>query len=287
MTMPIGLTEIIEALRQAGIREGDTLNIHSRLFTVGLLRDVTSASDIPGVYLRAFQEVLGSSGTLVVPTYTTSFGRLGKPFSLEESPSEMGVFSETVRTTADSRRTLHPIQSLAALGAQAEPLTRDHPRWNVGHGTIWDRMHKLRTKVVTVGIPLRQCLSFVHHAEFLACAPYLYHKLLRGEVYAGGVKIRDPFLMSARYLRCGIAYDLSRMEAELIARGAVRQCPLGVEQLRVVSMDAVFEVCMKGFRKDPYYLLKNPPRFTEGEIPCDGVTGGREEAIPSYFEILK
>ena len=287
MALPIGLTEIVQSLREAGIREGDLLNVHSRLFTVGLLRDVSSVSDIPNVYLRAFQEVLGGTGTLVVPTYTTSFGRIGKPFSLEESPSEMGAFSETVRRAAGSRRTLHPIQSLTALGSQAERLTLNHPRWNVGYDTLWDRMHKLGAKVVTVGIPMRQCLSFVHHAEFLVCVPYLYHKLLRGEVYAGGVRVLDPFFMSVRYLQYGILYDLSRLEAELVRRSAIREVPLGLDRIRVVSMEAVFKACMDGLRRDPYYLLKEPPRFIDGEMPCDGVTRGREGFMPSYFEILE
>ncbi len=287
MSLPVEFNEIVGALRQAGVLEGDLVNVHSRLFTLGLVQGVTSTSDIPAFYLRALREVLGDGGTLVVPTYTTSFGRIGKPFDLEGSPSEMGIFSEYVRKAEGSRRTLHPIQSLTAVGALAQELTWDHPCWNVGHDTIWDRMLKRQGKVVVMGIPPRQCLSFVHHVEFLACAPYIYHKVLQGEVYAGGIRILHPFLMAVRYLNCGIFYDLSRLQADLICLSAMKQVPLGGDFVWVVSLEAVFETCMKGLRKDPYYLLQKAPSFVQGEIPLDGPTSGREGFIPSYFEISR
>ena len=288
VTRPVDFAEIMQAIRQAGIKRGDLVMVHSRLFSIGVLRDVSDVSEIPGVYLRAFQEVLGKSGTLVVPTFTTSFGRYGKPFVYEESPSEMGVFSETVRRAPGSRRTLHPIQSLTALGALADALTRDHPRWNVGSDTIWDRMHHRGGKAVTVGIPFRQGLSFVHHMEFLACAPYVYPKVLRGEVYRGGKRVAGDFFFPARYLQYDIVYDLSRrVEPDLAATSAVTRVPLGEEWVQMVPLEVVFDVCLRGLKRDPYYLLQKPPAFVEGEMPCDGITAGREEAIPSYFQVVR
>lgn len=283
----VDFNQIVNTLGQAGIEKGDSLIVHSRLFTIGLVHGVTSVSEIPGLYLEAFQTAVGDRGTIVVPTYTTSFGRFGKPFVFEKSPSEMGAFSEYVRKSKGSRRTLHPIQSLAAIGAKAEVLTKDHPRWNVGYDTIWDRLLKHRGKVVTLGIPPRQCMSLVHHLEFLACVPYLYHKILRGEVYAGGVRIQEDFLIAVRYLNFGISWDLSRLESDLSAMSAIRRVALGEDWVWVVSMDDVFEACMRGLRNDSYYLLQKAPCFIEGQIPCDGTTSRREESIPNYFEILR
>lgn len=285
MSLVIEFNDIVSALREAGVNSGDTLMVHSRLFTVGLIRGVAGVSEIPAIYLQAFQTVIGERGTIVVPTYTTSFGRFGKPFVYEESPSEMGMFSEHVRTSRGSCRTLHPIQSLTALGARAETLTKNHPRWNVGYDTIWDRMLQDGAKIVTLGLPPRQCMSLVHHIEFLACVPYLYHKVLRGEVYVGGRRIHDDFVIAVRYLNYGISWDLSRLESDLFERSAISQIPLGADHVRVVPMEAVFKACMRGLRRDFYYLLKRTPSFVEGEIPCDGTTRRQEEFLPDYFEI--
>lgn len=287
MSLAVEYEEIVEALRAVGLQAGDLVLVHTRLFTVGLIKGAEPL-EIPGIYLRAFQEVLGERGTLVVPTFTMSFGRLGKPFMLETSPSEMGVFSECVRRVPGSRRSLHPIQSLTALGAEAEQITADHPRWNVGYDTTWDRMvRRGGAKVVNVGISLRHSLSLAHHFEYLACVPYVYHKILRGDVFAGSVQLAHDFLLSARFLRYGIQYDLGRVEEDFSTLSASRRVPLGEDWVEMVPMGAAFEVCMNGLKADPYYLLKQPPSFVEGEIPCDGRTSGREGAVPSFFQVAR
>lgn len=281
--------DIVAALRESGIQEGDIVFVHSRLFTLGLLEGVSQASEIPVVYRRAFQEVLGKSGTIVVPTYTTSFGRYGKPFVFEESPSEMGLFSETIRESPGARRSLHPIYSVAALGAQAAELIEDHPRWNVGYNTVWDRLHQREAKVLAMGLPLRQCMSFIHHIEYLACVPYLYHKLLDGKVIAGGRElVQEKFVMVVRYLEFDVRWDLTNLETDMKSAGLLCRAPLGKAWVSVARMRDVFDVCMHGLRRDPYYLLKQPPRFVPGHIPCDGPSILQEEGPPQgYYEITE
>lgn len=283
-----GLKQVVQALRQAGVRPGDLVNVYSRLFSLGVPDGSSDVAEIPALYLKAVQEVIGPSGTLVVPAYTTSFGRFAKPFILEESPSEMGKFSEQVRISPGSRRSLHPIHSVVALGAKAEELTRDHPRWNVGHDTIWDRMLKRGGRIVTLGLPPRQCMTQVHHIESMACVPYVYHKILRGEVRAGGRLIEGDFFMSVRYLEYAIAWDLTRLEAALLERGHLRRVPLGEDAVWSVPMEAVFSACLEGLQKDIYYILEKPPVFVPGQIPTDGPSAQKETAPPAgYFKILE
>jgi hypothetical protein len=138
-------------------------------------------------------------------------------------------------------------------------------------------------KFVGLGIPPHQAMSFMHQVEFLACVPYLYHKVLRGPVYANGAPVAHDFLMAVRYLSYNIAYDLSRLEAELAAAGAVEQVALGGNWLWVIPLEAAFEVGMRGLSADPYYLLRTTPSFVDGEIPCDGTTIEREGKPPRYF----
>jgi aminoglycoside N3'-acetyltransferase len=123
----------------------------------------------------------------------------------------------------------------------------------------------------------------VHHVELIACVPYIYHKVLRGDVFAYGAQIESDFFMAVRYLNYDIAYDLSKLETDLIKEGAITQTSLGGDQVQSVSMSAVLEVLMKGLRQDPYFLLESVPTFVEGEIPLDGTTIQREGSAPNYF----
>jgi len=283
-----GVKQVVGALKEAGVRSGDLVNVYSRLFSLGLPDGAPHVSEIPALYLKALQEVVGPFGTLVVPTYTTSFGRFGKPFILEESPSEMGKFSEHVRTSPGSRRSLHPIHSVVALGPLARELVENHPRWNVGHDTIWERMLRRGGRVVTLGLRPRQCMTQVHHIEAMACVPYVYHKVLRGEVWADGRQVVGDFFMSVRYLEYDIAWDLTRLEKALLQRGELKRVPLGEDAVWSVPMEAVFSACLEGLRQDIYYLLEKPPAFVEGRIPTEGISAQRETAPPAgYFEILE
>lgn len=279
----VSFSQIVQALKKVGMRQGDIVNIHSRLYSIGLVKEA-NADEIPAVYLRAIREVIGESGTIVVPTFTTTFARYGKPFILEESPSEMGVLSEHVRRFPGAIRTLHPVFSMAALGGQTEHLTADHPPWSVGYDTTWDRMFRLGAKVLTMGISLK-AMSFMHHVEFLACVPYVYHKIIRGEVFANGQSIHRDFFIAVRYLQYEVVNDLSRLEEDLAATAYSLQAPLGLSAVWSVPMEAAMEVAMKGLRRDPWYLLRKPPAFVEGQIPCDGITIPREKVLPTaqYF----
>jgi hypothetical protein len=125
----------------------------------------------------------------------------------------------------------------------------------------------------------------MHHAELLACVPYLYHKILRGEIYAAGARIPDDFFIAVRYLQYGVVYDSAQLQQDLVASGAVTQVPLGGRAVWSLPMPAAFEIGMRGLRRDPYYLLREAPSFVIGDIPCDGTTIEREGAPPTalYF----
>jgi len=123
----------------------------------------------------------------------------------------------------------------------------------------------------------------MHQVEYLACVPYLYNKILQGEVHASGQQIHHNFYMAVRYLQYDIAYDLTNFETDLTTAGAIKQMPLGGDSAWLVSMKSAFEIGMKGLRLDPYYLLATAPSFVQGVMPFDGTTIEREGTAPKYF----
>jgi hypothetical protein len=97
-----------------------------------------------------------------------------------------------------------------------------------------------------------------------------------------------PFVMVVRYLEFDVNWDLTRLETDLQSMGLLHRTPLGKAWISTVQMQEVFELCMKELRKDPYYLLKRPPRFIPGRIPCDGPSILQEEGQPQgYYEIVE
>ncbi len=72
--------DIVQAFQKAGVRRGDTLFFTGRLFAVGRLQEAASGEDFCRIYLESILRVIGSEGTLVVPTYTQQVGRFGEKY---------------------------------------------------------------------------------------------------------------------------------------------------------------------------------------------------------------
>ncbi len=118
------------------------------------------------------REVIGASGTLVVPTFPamTSIHYLKRKgdFDARKTLSGMGVLSEIVRKMPSAFRSTHPIKSVAAIGPAAEDICLGHEQclYPFGVGSPYEKMLSLGVKIVGIGAPMSY-LSFVHVAEDL------------------------------------------------------------------------------------------------------------------------
>jgi aminoglycoside 3-N-acetyltransferase len=139
----------------------------------------------PDVVLHAIRDVLGEVGTLCMyvgwedSTYEmASWSREAQRAYLEERPPfdvatsraarEWGVLAERLRTTPGALRSGHPEASIAAVGARAEWLTRDHPlQYGFGPGSPLERVVEARGDVLLLGSP-RGAVTLLHYAEHLA-----------------------------------------------------------------------------------------------------------------------
>ncbi len=104
----IGKEQIVFSLKLMGIVPGDTLFVHSALSSIG---NVEGGAD---TVIDALLEAVGEQGTVAVSTLS-----FGHPFCAETTPTGVGAISETFRKRPEAKRSLSPIRSIAAIGAQA------------------------------------------------------------------------------------------------------------------------------------------------------------------------
>jgi aminoglycoside 3-N-acetyltransferase len=168
--------QVVSCLKSIGILQGDGLLIHSAVQYLG--RPVGGV----GMYLDAILAVIGQEGTIVVPTFSFSFSQ-SKRYDPKKTTSEgMGAFSEYVRQRPEARRTLHPMQSIAALGYYAKDLAvRDTPS-AFDPGSAFERMLELNFKLLLLGAEPR-ATSMFHYCEQRAKVPYRYWKEFPGEIH--------------------------------------------------------------------------------------------------------
>ena len=167
MTKTLTQTDIVSGLREAGLGPGDVLLVHSAMRTFGTIEDGART------VVDALLEVLGPTGTLVVPTFTFAH-------EVEDDPtvqpatdrSEMGIITETARLRPDAVRSIAFRHSFAAIGPRASVITEIDPSLSpFDLRASFGVMLALNTQVLILGLTYASSTSH-HFAEFVCDVPY-------------------------------------------------------------------------------------------------------------------
>ena len=256
---------IKEALQAVGVEAGDGLLVHSALQYLGRPTGERS-SEQSGIeiYLEALLEVLGSEGTLVVPTFNFGFAR-GEPYDPWNTPAQgMGVFSEFIRQQPGARRTPHPMQSLAVIGHYADdlagaevPFRRDTPS-AFDPGSAFERMLELDFKILLLGADV-EAISMLHYNEQRHEVPYRYWKEFHGQVLTEQGWEDRTYRMYVRDLDLDAHLTLKPIQEYMQARQEWHSVPLNygwVSLCRMVDFNAAVDHFLA---QDPWSLVKNRP----------------------------
>ena len=244
-----------DSLESIRITEDDGLLVHSAIQFLG------KPEGGVGVYLDGIGAGIGQRGTLVVPTFNFDFPAQ-REFDPAETPSKgMGSFSEFIRKLPGSKRTLHPMQSVACYGYLAEDLAnRDTPS-AFDPGSVYDRMLDLDFKLLLLGADI-QSVSMLHYSEQRAGVPYRYWKEFTGHILASsGWEIRT-YLMFVRDLDIDPKISLEPVQRQLTSRGLWHSVKMNYGNLATCRLRD-FVSAVDGFlKRDPWSLVTNRPENT-------------------------
>ena len=241
---------IIRDLRALGVREGDTVLMHSSMKSLG-------TDETPAYVLDAIQDAVGERGTLLLPALSYATVKFDQPnWSYHDTPVCVGLLPETFRHLPGVVRSLQPTHAVCARGARAAGLTAGHENDHtpVGENSPYRRLPGVGGKILMLGCGMGP-MTFMHGVEEYAHAPYVL--LPEPWVYHMEDASRRRFDMSVH--RHGInrfgdqAY--ARIEGLLgtgeLARGRV----LGADAY-LVDTNAMLRRGAEKIAQDPYYFLK-------------------------------
>ena len=273
----VTIAGIRDALAAAGLERGQVVFAYTDLRTVGMVEGAGDRDAFCAAYLGAIMDVLGPEGTLVVPTYTTQVARFDIDFVLEETPTPMGLFPEYVRTRPGAVRSVHPLLSLTAYGADAARICSDNGTSAYGPDSPFARLLECGARTLVIGLDRYYAIGGVHHLEAACQLPYCYNKLLKWQPVVGGQRLSRRYFATVRYPEfMGIPYDFNRLADALDAAGGIRRAPLGRSEVFAADYRHAFETGMRRLRDDPWLLLGEPPPFVYGKVPFDGPTAGHD-----------
>jgi len=156
--------DITSGLRSAGVREGDSLVVHSSLRAIGPIDGGAEA------VIDALLDAVGRDGTVAMPTFNYSRPAVSI-YDARETPGRTGMLTELFRKRPNALRSDHPSHSMAAIGQRAAEYLADHPKHGAfGLGSPLDRIAAAGGHVLLIGVS-HLSNSTIHVGETHAGVP--------------------------------------------------------------------------------------------------------------------
>jgi len=130
------------------------------------LRYINLVDSQPEDLLFLIKMVIGTEGTLLMPTYAKHNYKVlnsGSPFDLKKSLCSTGLINEIFRQMPDTIQSCHPLKSVAAWGKMASYFIEDHYKseFAFDQNSPFYKLYVMKAKIIGIGVPLAN-FSFLH-----------------------------------------------------------------------------------------------------------------------------
>jgi len=266
--------EILNALRGAGVREGDSLVVHSSLRALGPVDGGAEA------VIDALLDAAGQTGCVAMPTFNYSRPAV-ELFDARETPGRTGLLTELFRKRPNGLRSDHPSHSVAAIGRRAAEFLADHPkRGAFGLDSPLDRVAAAGGFVLLIGVS-HLSNSTVHVGETHAGVK----KFWWGEGDPPRVKVR---LADGRVIEhqldvtASCSRSFNAVDLPLRSRGAIRDFSIGDALCFLMRGRDVIDATASVVRDRPDALFCTKPdcrpcvmarRHLSSPLPSEGRAG--------------
>lgn len=243
--------QLSEGFRALGVPQGGKVMVHSSLRSLG---EVAGGADS---VIDSLLAVLGSGGTLLVPTLTGSeeLSPQNPPyFDPAQTPAWTGIIPETLRRRTGAIRSLHPTHSAAAIGAAAAALLAGHAR-SVTPCDEWSPYGELARRedgyILLIGVAHMSNTTFHHVEEVGGLTYHMQPGFAAATVIVDGTA-HTRHVMLHKY---GPARNFDVMEPFFLERGIQRTGKVGEATVRLVRAPDMVRATLRAVAADPTILL--------------------------------
>lgn len=248
----ITYAQLVEALKKAGINQGDTICVHSDLTKFG--KNKLPRTEYLQSYIDAFREVLGEEGILIMPTFSYSFCN-GEEYNVQTTKSTVGVLTEYFRKCPEVVRTRDPIFSFAIHGREIEQY-RDIGEACFSRDSMYGKLVDNKAKIIFLG-GKRGCFTFNHFLESIMKVPYRFMKRFEGIVIDGDNKYQTYRDYYVRHLNQNSIQSVEIMSAFLEEKGIINTVEIGDATISCIECEAWYNAAVVQYKKNPYYFLQS------------------------------
>ena len=246
--------DIVDALLKVGRHQKQNVFSHSNLGFFGKLKDASDRDSYCAAFKEAFFEVIGTEGTLVVPTFSYSYC-WNKIYNKDNTPSTCGIFSEFIRNDPNSLRSDDPNFSYTSIGKNAEYFTKDCPPNPFGKESFWERC--LLKNGIVCNLNFDAAATLTHFVEREVKVPYRFDKSFEGKSFVNGKLQKRIFYHFVRDDNNPEVYpDFTKFDKKAKQLGLARVANLGKGQAVCISVKDSYGLIKKEIVKNPNFLIK-------------------------------
>lgn len=238
--------DLVQSLVDIGVRDGDSVVIHSSMRSIGRVRDGAQ-----GV-VASLLAVLGRSGTLVAPTFNYHVPAKGI-VDLRTQSCSTGAIAEVLRQHPDARRSSHPTHSVVAMGGRADHIVEGHSEGSaMGRESPLGRLASIGGKILLLGVG-QVANTTLHVAEEVASRP-------KGRISSDPVVFIDG--SGARRERvpdpspsCSAGFGAA--ESKLRELNLIKDGRVGAALAQMMTAEAVIHSIAQSILRDAEFMLCN------------------------------
>lgn len=248
--------EFKKVLTEIGLVKDDYIFIHSSLKTIGKYKD-DKHLDLLSMITNTITDLIGDNGLIAVPTFNFDFAK-GIDFDVDHSTSiGMGVFSEFVRKSHNSKRTGHPMHSISILGKNSDYMANLDGDTEFSKGSAFDHLLKKNCKILFLGDCFTE--TFFHIAEEKAKVPYRFWKTFKGNLIKDSIKKEIEIQYYARNLttKPEPKIDVDKLFNFLNNKNLFTKSINNKVNMMICSSNSYVENCFIKLQENPKYFLSD------------------------------
>ena len=254
--------ELIEQIKNMGIKPSDTVIIHSSMKSIG---DVEGGAD---TVIDAFKDYLAEEGLLLIPALTYKETRKTLLFDIENTVPCIGIIPTLAIKRKDGIRSINPTHSIMAFGKKAEEYVAGEENLisPTAKGGCFDRLADVNAKILLIRVG-QERNTFIHAIDEINNLHRVSNK-----VYQIKTKLKDGSIIDTPHHPLNhtkedlsVSHHFPKFERILFQKGAIKYNTFGDAKVQVCDAKRMKEVIEELIRLNPGYDL-----FMDDNIPNTG-----------------
>ena len=235
-------------LVKLGIKKGDIVFCHSNIGFFGKMKNCKNKDQLCKTFFKIIFKIIGTKGTLIVPTFTYSFFKKEK-YNLN-SASSMGIFSEWVRKKKSALRTNDPNFSVSIIGNKKIFFSKTCNNNTYDKNSFFGKFHKLNGKILNFNFPGS---TILHYYEKIIKVDYRFEKKFHGIVSPNKKEIWTVY---SRYLRNNKnIHNPFKLMQRLRIKRKKNFVNLGKGEIFAIKSQELFKFVKQNLKKNKNFLI--------------------------------